>query len=155
MAEYYLALRHAHIGFVILSIGLFVLRGVLMLVESQYVQSAWLRYPSYAIDTLLLTAALMLTSVVHQYPFGNGWLTMKVALLVVSSCSAASRSSADGHDGSGSPLLRQPCSRSVSWSRWRVPTTPWAFLPAWPPDRDTGHRPPRGVALDLASRHHA
>jgi uncharacterized membrane protein SirB2 len=68
---------------VVLSIGLFVLRGVLMLVESPHVQSAWLRYPSYAIDTLLLTAALMLTSVVHQYPFGNGWLTMKVALLVV------------------------------------------------------------------------
>ena len=83
MAEYYLALRHAHIGFVILSIGLFVLRGGLMLVDSPQVQSGWLRYPSYVIDTLLLTAALMLTSVVHQYPFGNGWLTMKVALLVV------------------------------------------------------------------------
>ena len=83
MAEYYLALRHAHIGFVILSIALFVLRGGLMLAESHWVHSAWLRYPSYAIDTSLLTAALMLTSVVHQYPFGNGWLTMKVALLVV------------------------------------------------------------------------
>jgi uncharacterized membrane protein SirB2 len=82
MAECYFALRHAHVGFVILSIALFVLRGGLMLVESPHVQSAWLRYPSYAIDTLLLTAALMLTSVVHQYPFGNGWLTMKVALLV-------------------------------------------------------------------------
>jgi uncharacterized membrane protein SirB2 len=83
MTEYYLALRHAHIGFVILSIGLFVLRGGLMLVQSPLVHSAWVRYLSYAIDTLLLTAALMLTSVVHQYPFGNGWLTMKVALLVV------------------------------------------------------------------------
>ena len=83
MAEYYLALRHAHIGFVILSIGLFVLRGGLMLMDSPHVQSVWLRYPSYAIDTLLLTAALMLTSVVHQYPFGNGWLTMKVVLLVL------------------------------------------------------------------------
>jgi len=83
MAAYYLALRHAHIGFAILSVSLFTLRGCLMLAESTLVHSAWLRYPSYAIDTLLLTAALMLTSVVHQYPFGNGWLTMKVALLVV------------------------------------------------------------------------
>lgn len=83
MAEYYLALRHAHIGFVILSIGLFVLRGGLMLAQSPLVHAAWVRYLSYAIDTSLLTAALMLTSVVHQYPFGNGWLTMKVALLVV------------------------------------------------------------------------
>ena len=83
MAEYYLALRHAHIGFVILSIGLFVLRGGLMLVDSPQVQSGWLRYPSYVIDTLLLTAALMLTSVVHQYPLSNGWLTMKIVLLGV------------------------------------------------------------------------
>jgi uncharacterized membrane protein SirB2 len=83
MTEYYLTLRHAHIGFAILSVSLFALRGGLMLAESPQVHSAWLRYPSYAIDTLLLTAALMLASVVNQYPFGNGWLTMKVALLVV------------------------------------------------------------------------
>jgi uncharacterized membrane protein SirB2 len=83
MAEYYLALRHAHIGFAILSVSLFTLRGCLMLSQSPHVNSTWLKYPSYCIDTLLLTAALMLTSVVHQYPFGNGWLTMKVALLVV------------------------------------------------------------------------
>jgi uncharacterized membrane protein SirB2 len=83
MAEYYLALRHAHIGFAILSVSLFTLRGCLMLARSPHVDPAWLRYPSYLIDTLLLTAALMLTSVVHQYPFGNGWLTMKVMLLVV------------------------------------------------------------------------
>ena len=56
MAEYYLALRHAHIGFVILSIGLFVLRGVLMLAQSPLVHAAWVRYLSYAIDTSLLLA---------------------------------------------------------------------------------------------------
>jgi uncharacterized membrane protein SirB2 len=83
MAEYYLPLRHAHIGFAMLSVSLFTLRGCLMLAQSPHVNSAWLKYPSYLIDTLLLTAALMLTSVIHQYPFGNGWLTMKVALLVV------------------------------------------------------------------------
>ena len=82
MTGYYLTLRHAHIGFAILSVSLFTLRGCLMLAQSPQVHSAWLKYPSYLIDTLLLTAALMLTSVVHQYPFGNGWLTMKVALLV-------------------------------------------------------------------------
>lgn len=83
MAEHYLALRHAHIGFAILSVSLFTLRGCLMLAQSPHVNSAWLKYPSYLIDTLLLTFALMLMSVIRQYPFGNGWLTMKVALLVV------------------------------------------------------------------------
>lgn len=83
MAEYYLFLRHAHIGFVIASVTLFAIRGCLMLAGSPGVHAGVLRYTSYGIDTLLLTAALMLTSVIHQYPFATGWLTMKVGLLVV------------------------------------------------------------------------
>ena len=82
MAEYYLALRHAHIGFALLSVSLFTVRGGLMLAQSPHVHAAWLRYPSYLIDTLLLTCALMLMSVIHQVPLANGWLTMKVALVV-------------------------------------------------------------------------
>ncbi|HEX5651066.1 MAG TPA: SirB2 family protein [Steroidobacteraceae bacterium] len=83
MALWYLQLRHAHIAFAILSVSIFTVRGLLMLANSSQVNSPWLKYPSYAVDTLLLTAALMLTTVIHQYPFQTGWLTMKVALLVV------------------------------------------------------------------------
>lgn len=83
MAEYYLTLRHLHITLAAVSVAIFALRGGLMLAGSVRANTAWLRYPSYAIDTLLLTGALMLTSVVQQYPFGNGWLTMKVALLAI------------------------------------------------------------------------
>ena len=35
------------------------------------------------VDTVLLTAALMLATILHQYPFVQGWLTAKVLLLVV------------------------------------------------------------------------
>ena len=83
MAAWYLQLRHAHITFAILSVAIFTVRGLLMLANSRHVNSPWLKYTSYTIDTLLLTAALMLTTVIHQYPFQAGWLTMKVALLVV------------------------------------------------------------------------
>ncbi|HEX9207742.1 MAG TPA: SirB2 family protein [Steroidobacteraceae bacterium] len=83
MAEYYLFLRQAHIGFVLASVTLFVVRGSLMLAGSPKVNAGVLRYASYGIDTMLLTAALMLTTVIHQYPFTTGWLTMKVFLLVV------------------------------------------------------------------------
>ncbi|HSE12140.1 MAG TPA: SirB2 family protein, partial [Rudaea sp.] len=44
---------------------------------------ALVRYASYAIDTTLLTAALMLVTILHQYPFVQAWLTIKVLLLVV------------------------------------------------------------------------
>jgi uncharacterized membrane protein SirB2 len=83
MAMWYLQLRHAHITFAILSVAIFTLRGLLMVARSPHVHSPWLKYPSYLVDTLLLTAALMLTTVIHQYPFQAGWLTMKVCLLVV------------------------------------------------------------------------
>ena len=42
-----------------------------------------LRILSYVIDTTLLTAAILLAFIVHQYPFVNGWLTAKVLLLVL------------------------------------------------------------------------
>jgi uncharacterized membrane protein SirB2 len=45
--------------------------------------AAPLRYLSYTIDTILLTAALMLATILHQYPFVHGWLTVKVVLLVI------------------------------------------------------------------------
>jgi uncharacterized membrane protein SirB2 len=83
MTEYYLILRSVHIGCAILTITLFVLRGTLMLANSPWQQNVVLRYLPHAVDTVLLTTALMLTTVIHQYPFGAGWLTTKVVLLAV------------------------------------------------------------------------
>jgi uncharacterized membrane protein SirB2 len=83
MAEYYVGLRQAHIGFAMLSIALFTVRGGLMLAESRLLQTRTLQILPHVIDTMLLTTALMLTTVIHQYPFSTGWLTAKVVLLVV------------------------------------------------------------------------
>lgn len=83
MTEYYLQIKFVHILCVTLSGALFATRGLLRLADSQIAHHAALRWSSYAIDTTLLTAALMLVGIVHQYPFVNGWLTAKVLLLVV------------------------------------------------------------------------
>lgn len=82
MTEYYLILRNVHIACAILTITLFVLRGGLMLANSPWQQNVVLRYLPHAVDTVLLTTALMLTTVIQQYPFAVGWLTTKVVLLV-------------------------------------------------------------------------
>lgn len=82
MTEYYLALRSMHIACAILTITLFVLRGGLMLVDSPWQRNVVLRYLPHAVDTVLLMTALMLTTVIHQYPFAADWLTTKVLLLV-------------------------------------------------------------------------
>jgi uncharacterized membrane protein SirB2 len=78
---FYLPLRNAHIACAILTIALFVLRGALMLADSPWQRATVLRILPHVVDTLLLTTALMLTTIVHQYPFASDWLTTKVVLL--------------------------------------------------------------------------
>jgi uncharacterized membrane protein SirB2 len=82
MEIYYLAIRHVHIGCVVASGLLFALRGALALAGKPAARHWSLRGLSWTIDTTLLTAALLLTTIVHQYPFVQGWLTAKVLLLV-------------------------------------------------------------------------
>jgi uncharacterized membrane protein SirB2 len=83
MEEYYLQIRHVHIGTVLASGGLFLLRAIgVNIFGASWPMWAPVRYLSYTIDTVLLTAALMLMTIVQQYPFVHHWLTVKVLLLV-------------------------------------------------------------------------
>lgn len=82
MIEFYPQIRSAHIGLAILSGALFALRGAGVLAGWRW-PNAWpLRWSSYAIDTALLTAAFMLVSVLPWGLFANGWLAVKIGLLV-------------------------------------------------------------------------
>ena len=83
MIDYYLPLRQVHIACAIITITLFLLRGSLMLVDSPLQRNVVLRYLPHAVDTVLLTTALMLATAIRQYPFAVDWLTVKVLLLVV------------------------------------------------------------------------
>jgi uncharacterized membrane protein SirB2 len=83
MIDFYPQIRLTHIIAVLASGGLFFLRGLAVNLGARWAMAAPLRYLSYAIDTVLLTAALMLATILHQYPFVHGWLTVKVLLLVV------------------------------------------------------------------------
>lgn len=83
MIEFYPEIRLVHIWAVIASGSLFALRGLALNLGAGWPKAAPLRWLSYTIDTVLLTAALMLMTVVQQYPFADAWLTVKVLLLVV------------------------------------------------------------------------
>ena len=82
MIEFYPQIRAVHIGAVLASGLLFFLRGAALQAGAGWVMAAPLRYLSYTIDTVLLTAALMLATILHQYPFVHDWLTVKVVLLI-------------------------------------------------------------------------
>ena len=84
MEEYYLLIRQVHIGSVIASGSLFLLRAAgYNLFGAGWPMALPLRILVWTVDTVLLTAALMLMTIVQQYPFIDSWLTMKVLLLVV------------------------------------------------------------------------
>lgn len=79
----YLIVKQVHVASVILSFVLFLFRGGLMFAGSRWLQHPVLRITPHVVDTILLTTALWLMSLLHQYPFVHHWLTVKVVLLVV------------------------------------------------------------------------
>ena len=83
MIEFYPQIKWVHVCAVIASGAFFALRGAGVLAGARWPMWAPLRYLTYTIDPVLLTAALMLVTILHQYPFVQGWLTAKVCLLVV------------------------------------------------------------------------
>ena len=84
MEQYYLEIRAVHIGAIILSGAVLLLRGVTHnLLNASWVMAWPIRALSYTIDTVLLTAAVMLMTIVRQVPFVDSWLTMKVLLVLV------------------------------------------------------------------------
>jgi uncharacterized membrane protein SirB2 len=83
MTELYPHIRLLHIDTVILSGVLFLLRGIGVQSGQRWPMFAPVRYLTYAIDTVLLTAAILLTIILRQYPFVQPWLTVKVVLLIV------------------------------------------------------------------------
>jgi len=83
MIEFYPQIKLVHVSAVFASGTLFLLRGLAVQFGSARAMTAPLRYLSYTIDTVLLTAAMMLSSILRMYPFVHGWLTVKVVLLIV------------------------------------------------------------------------
>lgn len=83
MIEFYRQILWAHIAAVTASGSLFAVRGWLVQAGSRWGMAAPLRYLSYGIDTVLLTAALMLVTILPRAMFANGWLATKLILLVV------------------------------------------------------------------------
>lgn len=83
MIEYFGAVRSLHIAAVVASGSLFCMRGLAVQLGAGWAMRAPLRHASYAIDTVLLAAAIALSVMLHQYPFVHAWLTAKVLLLLV------------------------------------------------------------------------
>lgn len=82
MVEFYPQIKQFHVFIALLSGGIFAVRGACLLTGARWPSALPIRWLSYAVDTALLTAALMLLTILPWGMFGNGWLLVKVTLVV-------------------------------------------------------------------------
>ncbi|HUG97753.1 MAG TPA: SirB2 family protein [Gammaproteobacteria bacterium] len=78
----YYWVKQVHICSVLLSFALFLARGAWVLSGRPLPGHAFVRLLPHVVDTVLLTSALWLTTIIQQFPFRAPWLTVKVILLV-------------------------------------------------------------------------
>lgn len=84
MIEFYPQIKLVHVAAVLASGLLFLLRGTLVqLGADRWALAPVPRYLSWSIDTVLLTAAFALLTVLPSAVFANGWLAVKMVLLPV------------------------------------------------------------------------
>jgi len=82
LMAFYPQIKWVHVAAISASGSLFALRGALVQAgRPGWAMAAPVRYLSYTIDTVLLTAALMLLTILPGAMFANGWLAVKLVLV--------------------------------------------------------------------------
>lgn len=79
----YAILRLIHIGTVYITLGLFVTRGIWMLLDSPRLRERWVKVVPHLNDTLLLTAAVGMLIAGDLNPLVHPWLLVKIAGLLL------------------------------------------------------------------------
>ncbi len=79
----YLTLKSLHVGCVVVSYALFLLRGIWMIRRPEWLRLRWVRTLPHVVDTVLLGSAVAMALMIRQYPFVAGWLTAKLLALLL------------------------------------------------------------------------
>ena len=79
----WLTIKYLHMTLALVSVSGFLLRGILMLLQSRLLQQRWIKRLPHLVDTLLLASGVLLAWHLHQYPFVNSyWLSAKMLALL-------------------------------------------------------------------------
>lgn len=82
MIVFYPDIKLVHMSAALTSGALFLLRALALLAGMYWPRAAVVRYLSYTVDAVLLTAALLLLTILPAALFTNGWLLVKMGLLL-------------------------------------------------------------------------
>ncbi len=72
-----------HVSAVILSYGLFALRGVWRMLAPEYLQQRWVKLVPHIIDSILLISAITLAVMLNISPIAAPWLLAKIIGLLL------------------------------------------------------------------------
>ncbi|MCP1674961.1 putative membrane protein SirB2 [Natronocella acetinitrilica] len=78
----YIVVKHLHSTMALLTISLFLLRGVWMIAWPGMLQRRWVRIVPHVIDTVLLASAITMLVMISLNPLTQGWLMVKILGLV-------------------------------------------------------------------------
>jgi uncharacterized membrane protein SirB2 len=79
----YALLKLIHVGTVYITFGLFLARGIWMLLDSPHLQDRWVRVVPHLNDTLLITAAIGMLVTIGLNPLFQPWLLAKIVGLLL------------------------------------------------------------------------
>ena len=79
----YQLLIKLHITTAVISVLLFLYRGVWVLRHGQANRPRWMKWLPHVNDTILLVLGIGLMLMIQQYPIVNAWLTAKLSALLV------------------------------------------------------------------------
>ena len=111
----YTLVKHAHLLTIVVSLALFVLRGIWMIAGSKHLQARWVRIVPHVNDTLLLASGIALAVLIEQYPLVHGWLTAKLVALLV-------------YIGLGTVALKRGKTRQVQIGAWVAALAVFAYM---------------------------
>ncbi len=79
----YLALKHIHLTFAVLSILAFVVRGIWLFMNSGMLSKKWVKILPHVISTILLASGIILAVHLGMSPGSQPWLIAKIIGLIV------------------------------------------------------------------------
>ncbi|HTF97566.1 MAG TPA: SirB2 family protein [Cellvibrio sp.] len=78
----YLALKHLHLTFVVLSLLLFFIRGIWLFTKSGMLTRKWVKILPHIISTFLLVSGIVLAVHLSMSPGSQPWLMAKIVALI-------------------------------------------------------------------------
>ena len=79
----YQLLIYLHITTVVISLLLFLYRGIWVLRYGQESRPRWMKWLPHVNDAVLFILGITLMLMIHQYPIVNAWLTAKLSALII------------------------------------------------------------------------